>query len=118
MHHPESSKDYKLTFIALIILTVITVAVSYVDLGIMNVPVAIGVASIKMLFVAIIFMGLRYEKGINSILFIGSFACIIIFLLFTFSDIGFRGTIYEEEKIQFDVKSPVKKKLNGDKESH
>lgn len=110
MHHPVTSKEYILTFISLIILTMITVAVSYVDLGVLNIPVAIFVASIKMLLVAFIFMGLRFEKGINTILFVGSFACIIVFFLFTFSDIGFRGTIYKEEVKSFDIKSPVKLK--------
>ena len=118
MHHPTSSKDYIITFIALLILTVITVAISYVNLGILNIPVAIGVASIKMAFVGFIFMGLRYEKGINSILFIGAFACIIVFFLFTYSDIGFRGTIHEEELKIIDVKSPVKKKIKTYKDKH
>lgn len=108
--HPSSSKPYLLTFIALIILTIITVAMSYVDLGAFNMTGIIIVASTKMLFVSLVFMGLRYEKGINMILFIGSFAAIIIFFLLTFSDIGYRGTISTEESQIIDIKSPVKLK--------
>ena len=41
--HPSSSKSYVLTFVALLFLTVITVAASYFDFGILNVPIAIGI---------------------------------------------------------------------------
>ncbi len=113
--HPSSSKSYVLTFVALLFLTAITVAASYFDFGILNVPIAIGIATVKMCAVCIFFMGLRFERGFNSFIFVGSFACIIVFLLFTFSDIAFRGTITEKDAIVFDIKSPVKKKSKGAK---
>ncbi len=113
--HPSSSKSYVLTFVALLFLTAITVAASYFDFGILNVPIAIGIATVKMSAVCLIFMGLRFERGFNSFIFVGSFACIIVFLLFTFSDIAFRGTITEKDAIVFDIKSPVKKKTKGAK---
>ena len=106
-------KYYIRTFIALLILTVITVAVSRVDLGILNTPMALFIALIKMSLVASFFMALRWEKGINPILALGSVIAVIIFFLFTFSDVAFRGDIYEEEAIPFIHSLGVGKKGPG-----
>ena len=102
-------KYYIGTFIALLILTVFTVAISRVDLGFLNTPVAIGVASIKASFVLLFFMGLKWEKGISTVLIIGSMAAIFLFFLLTFSDLGFRGTIFESDKGIHNIDSPVNK---------
>ena len=48
-------------YIALVLLTVVTVLVSYTDLGLMNVVVALLIASVKAALVALFFMGLRSE---------------------------------------------------------
>lgn len=48
-------------FAALLLLTVVTVLVSYVDLGMMNVVVALLIASVKASLVALYFMHLRSE---------------------------------------------------------
>ena len=50
---------------ALFALTGLTVAVSYVHLGALNVIVAIGIAAIKVSLVALFFMHLKYDKKIN-----------------------------------------------------
>ena len=102
-------KYYIGTFIALLILTIFTVAISRVDLGFLNTPVAIGVAIIKASLVLLFFMGLKWEKGFSSVLVIGSFMAIFLFFLLTFSDLGFRGTIFETDKGIHDIQSPVKK---------
>jgi cytochrome c oxidase subunit 4 len=48
-------------YIALVLLTVVTVLVSYTDLGLMNVVVALLIASGKASLVALFFMNLRSE---------------------------------------------------------
>jgi cytochrome c oxidase subunit 4 len=48
-------------YIALVVLTVVTVLVSYVNLGLMNVVVALLIASVKASLVALFFMGLKSE---------------------------------------------------------
>jgi len=48
-------------FAALLLLTVITVLVSYVDLGLGNVAVAMLIASVKASLVALFFMHLKSE---------------------------------------------------------
>jgi len=47
------------------IMTAITVYVSYVDLGLFNIVIAMSVASIKATFVALFFMHLKFEDGIT-----------------------------------------------------
>ena len=61
---PETTgarRTYFTVYIALVILTVVTVLVSYVDLGMMNVVVALLIASVKASLVALVFMHLRSE---------------------------------------------------------
>jgi cytochrome c oxidase subunit 4 len=52
-------------FAALVVLTIITVAVSRVHLGAWNIVVAMGVASIKATLVALFFMHLKYESPLT-----------------------------------------------------
>ena len=61
---------------ALLVLTVITVLVSYVDLGLLNVFVALGIASVKASLVALFFMHLKWENRL-----VWGFALVPIFFL-------------------------------------
>ncbi len=49
-------------FVALVLLTAVTVLVSYVDLGLMNAVVALLIASVKASLVALFFMHLKGES--------------------------------------------------------
>jgi len=49
-------------FVALLLLTVVTVLVSYVDLGLWNTVVALLIASVKASLVALFFMHLKGES--------------------------------------------------------
>lgn len=55
-------RTYIVVWLALLVLTGITVSVSYVDLGMGNVSVAFLIASAKAALVALFFMHLRYEN--------------------------------------------------------
>ena len=74
----------------LLVLTGITVAVSYMDLGFLNVPVALGVACTKVTFVLLYFMHLKYEGPIINLSFIGTITFLLIMIGFTFWDVAFR----------------------------
>lgn len=54
-------RTYLLVWLALLVLTVVTWLVSYVHLGLMNVAVAMLIASFKAALVALFFMHLRHE---------------------------------------------------------
>jgi len=81
---------YLVVWGALVVLTAVTVAVSYVHLGLMNVVVALLIASAKASLVALFFMHLRYESRL-----VWGFALTPIFFLVliiagTLSDTLFR----------------------------
>ena len=54
-------RTYLAVYIALLLSTVVTVLVSYVNLGMMNVVVALLIASVKASLVALFFMHLKSE---------------------------------------------------------
>jgi cytochrome c oxidase subunit 4 len=74
----------------LLVLTVVTVAVSYVHLGFWNVPVALGIACTKVTFVLLFFMHLKYEGPIIVLSFISTVTFLMIMIGFTFWDVAFR----------------------------
>ena len=106
-HFIIPKKYYQFTFVALLILTVFTVLISRVDLGFLNTPVALLVATIKATLVGAFFMGLRWEKA-NLVFVFGAIAAMILFFLFTFVDLAYRGAITDEVHSPYGYKSPVK----------
>tara|TARA_A100001015_G_C14417542_1_gene491652 strand:- start:171 stop:533 length:363 start_codon:yes stop_codon:yes gene_type:complete len=113
-HFIIPKKYYQFTFIALIILTIFTVLISRVDLGILNTPMALAVAITKASFVGAFFMGLRWEKT-NLIFVFGAIAALILFFLFTFADIAYRGLITDKVAVPYAYDSPVKVVTDSDK---
>ena len=111
-------KYYIATFIALIILTIFTVASSRVDLGSLNIPLALTIAVTKTLLVGLFFMGLRWERGIILVLFFGSAAAIYFFFILTFSDLGYRDKISLEEGMRFGAQTKVLPVSNQDHDGH
>ena len=73
-------------FGALLALTALTVAVSYVDFGALNLLVAIGVATVKVSLVALYFMHLRYDSPFNAVVFLIGVAFLALFLAITLLD--------------------------------
>ena len=105
-HFIIPKKYYQFTFFALLVLTVFTVLISRVDLGFLNTPVAISVACLKACLVGAYFMGLRWEKA-NLVFVFGSIAAMVLFFLFTFIDLAYRGAISQDVEKPFAYKSPV-----------
>lgn len=73
-------------FASLLVLTVVTVAVTYVDLGSINLLVAMGVATVKASLVALYFMHLRYDRPFNAVVFISALLFVTLFITFTLLD--------------------------------
>lgn len=73
-------------FAALIALTAITVAVSYFDFGPFNLVIALGVATVKAALVALWFMHLRYDSGLNAFIFLVGVAFLGLFLIIAMFD--------------------------------
>jgi cytochrome c oxidase subunit IV len=60
--HIMSSKLYYTIWVALMCLTVITAAVSFVDLGRFNTVIALVIATVKALLVVLFFMHVKYTS--------------------------------------------------------
>jgi len=96
--HNENLSEYHVTpfavyikvFAALITLTVITVAVSKVDFGRMNMVVAMLIATIKASLVMGFFMHLKYENKMNRVIFGSGFFFLIVLVAITAFDIATR----------------------------
>ena len=81
--HVISKKFYIMIWGALICLTVLTAAVSRVELGPFNIVVALLIATCKMMLVALFFMGIKYISDKMTIVFIvaGVFWLLILLAL-------------------------------------
>jgi cytochrome c oxidase subunit 4 len=78
---------------ALIVLTVITVWVSYHDYGNMNIVVAMAVATVKASLVVLFFMHLKYDEPFNGLIFVGTLIFLGIFIVLTMADFQERGKV-------------------------
>jgi cytochrome c oxidase subunit 4 len=90
---PIHIMPYKLLFfvlVGLLILTGITVGVSYIDLGKLNVWIALLIASTKATLVILFFMHLKYEDKVIKLSFISTIIFLGIMISFIFWDVGFR----------------------------
>jgi len=89
-HEPVPYRTFILIWGALLVLTVITVAVSRVHLGALNVWVALSVASVKSSLVIFFFMHLRQESKLFKIGLLTMLVILAIFIGMTFLDILYR----------------------------
>ncbi len=78
--HVASIKLLVGVWLALMIGTWLTVAVTYVDLGPLNIWIGIGIATAKAFLVALFFMHLRWDKGFNAFVFFAAFGFLAIFI--------------------------------------
>jgi cytochrome c oxidase subunit 4 len=67
-------------WVALMILTILTVMATWVDWGSVNIFIALGIAVIKATLVVMYFMHLKYDRPFNSFIFLFSFAFVAFFL--------------------------------------
>ncbi|AXA35145.1 MAG: hypothetical protein D6691_07505 [Candidatus Hydrogenedentota bacterium] len=91
--HIVPVRVYLAVFCALVVLTVLTVKVAYVDLGLLNTPLALGIASVKAMLVVLYFMHARYSPRLILLVVIVSAFTLILLFAFTLSDYLTRGQI-------------------------
>jgi cytochrome c oxidase subunit 4 len=88
--HVLPLKLYLGVFAALLVLTAVTVWVSYFDFGDLNIVVALGVAMAKASLVAAVFMHLAFDKKFNLVVFLIGVLFLVMFLGFTMADTEYR----------------------------
>ncbi len=91
--HVLPLRTYLLVWGALLVLTFITVRVSYFNFGTWNLIVAMAVATVKASLVALFFMHLKYDEKFNGVILLGSLAFLGIFFVLTLADTMHRGLV-------------------------
>jgi cytochrome c oxidase subunit 4 len=71
---------------ALVVFTWVTVAATTIDLGNLNIFIALGIAVVKSALVVLYFMHLRWDNPFNAIVFVGSVLFVMLFIGFTLID--------------------------------
>ncbi len=94
-HTHDHTRYYIGTIIGLFILTAVTVFVAGIDFGsnFVNLMIAMAIATVKASLVVLFFMHLRWEKGMNAIVFLSSVFFVGVFMIFIFMDINTRVNI-------------------------
>jgi cytochrome c oxidase subunit IV len=92
-HHIIPFRTLLKVFLSLIGLTVITVLVSFLPLGPLDMPVAIAIAVVKASLVVLYFMALKYDKPVNTLTFSVGTLFVVVFITFTLFDTAFRGDL-------------------------
>ena len=86
MSHVAPKSQLFAVFAALMVLTVVTVLVSRVNLGYLNLPVAMAVAVTKALLVILIFMEVKYSPKLVQVTAAAGFLFLGIMILYTMTD--------------------------------
>ncbi|HME10426.1 MAG TPA: cytochrome C oxidase subunit IV family protein [Bryobacteraceae bacterium] len=99
--------SYAITLAILLVLTFITVAVSYLDFGAGNVVIALAIATIKASLVGLIFMHLLHDKPIDGLILVAGFLLLALFLGFSAIDVDSRGNL-EPANVKTPIAAPAK----------
>jgi len=70
----------------LLVMTFVTVAVSWFDFGRFNLWIAMGIAVFKASLVLLFFMHLKYDKPFNGMILIVSLALVALFIIIALDD--------------------------------
>jgi cytochrome c oxidase subunit 4 len=82
-----SSKLYYTIWIALLCLTVITAAVSFVDLGPLNTIVALVIATLKAVLVVLFFMHVKYtSEKLTKMVIVAAIFWLLLLLALSMAD--------------------------------
>ena len=66
-HHVVSPMIYLGVFLALLVFTTLTVVASYIEMGVFNAVVALGIACIKAVLVVLFFMHIKYSTKLTKL---------------------------------------------------
>lgn len=94
--HVTSPAVYIAIFLALMVLTAITVWVAFQDLGPLNDIVAMTIAVSKASLVILYFMHVRYSTPFTKLVVVSGFVWLIFLIAITLSDYLTRGWIHPQ----------------------
>jgi cytochrome c oxidase subunit IV len=86
VHQVVPPKTYLAIFAALLFFTALTVAASYIEMGVFNAVVALGIAVIKGTLVVLFFMHIRYSSKLTKLTVCAGFFTFIVLITMTLTD--------------------------------
>jgi cytochrome c oxidase subunit 4 len=86
LSHVVPMKVLAAVFVTLLALTALTVAAAGVDLGNLNLYVALLIAGVKASLVVLYFMHLRYDRPFLLVVFIGCLGFVVLFISLVLTD--------------------------------
>jgi cytochrome c oxidase subunit 4 len=89
--HIVTKKQYALIFGILMVLTLATTAIGMIDLGRLNVVVALVIATIKALLVVLFFMHIYWSSKLNKLVVVSGVVWLALLLWLTLTDVFSRG---------------------------
>ena len=89
--HVSPKSTYYLIFGTLMVATAVTVFVAFLNLGMLNFPVAISIAIVKATLVILFFMHAKYSSRLTKLIVGGAFFFLMILLGLTMTDYMSRG---------------------------
>lgn len=101
--HVSPMSLYVKVLAALFVLTGLTYAVSFADLGTASLWVAMGVAFAKATLVCMFFMHLKYDERYHVFVFLSTIIFVAIFFMFTIFDLQSRDRLNEEQETFFRI---------------
>jgi cytochrome c oxidase subunit 4 len=99
--HVESKGLYLSIFFALLVLTAVTTAVAFLDLGVLNTPVALAIAVSKALLVVLFFMHVRHSTMLTKVVVFGGTFWLALLIGITMADYISRGWLPQKDKIEY-----------------
>lgn len=85
-HHIVSPLQYSMVFGTLLLFTGLTVVAAYVEMGVFNPIVALGIATFKAVIVILFFMHVKYQSRLIKMTVGAGFFTFLILVTMTLSD--------------------------------
>ncbi len=85
-HHIVSPKIYLTIFFALLVLTTVTVAASFIEMGVFNPIVALAIAVVKAVLVVLFFMHVKYSTRLTKLTVGAGIFTFLVLISLTLSD--------------------------------
>ncbi len=85
-HHLVTPLQYTMVFGTLLVGTAITVGAAYVELGVLNPVVALGIASFKAVIVILFFMHVKYQSRLVKMTVAAGFFTFLVLITMTLTD--------------------------------
>jgi cytochrome c oxidase subunit 4 len=85
-HHIVTPMQYTMVFVTLLIGTALTVWAAYVNLGVLNPVIALGIACTKAVIVILFFMHVKYQSGLIKMTVGAGFFTFLVLITMTLCD--------------------------------